>query len=29
MAVPYVITEADRELLRLTLLHFEGDVAWP
>jgi hypothetical protein len=26
---PYVMTEADRELLRLTLLHFEGDVAWP
>jgi hypothetical protein len=26
---PYLLTEADRELLRLTLLHFEGDVAWP
>src|ERR1700679_2022122 len=24
---PYVMTEAERELLRLTLLHFEGDVA--
>jgi hypothetical protein len=24
---PYVMTEADRELLRLTLLHFEGE--WP
>jgi hypothetical protein len=26
---PYVMTEADRELLRLTLLHFEGELAWP
>lgn len=26
---PYVVTEVERELSRLLLLHFEGDLEWP